>query len=476
MNFGGNVVFSPKYFYTPHNEQEVIDILNKHKNDKIRAKGSLHAWSDAVVSAGVLIDLRYIDGIEVKKDNRGDAWAVVGGGCVLEDLGRYLNKRGLTMPALGAIQRQTIAGAISTGTHGSGNNSISHYMKEVRVAAYDPATGEAIIYEFKEGDELRAARCAVGCMGVILSVKFKCPEDYWIEERTAIFKNISDVLNGERNYPLQQFGMIPFRWEYFVYQRRVTDNIPRGSNAFKMAFLKCLDHLATELLTHFIIKTLAGFSGRGAKGELIRWFYKDFIVLFINRRSVTYKSIRALTLHASHHDAFQHLEMESFIPEKHIQKAVEIIRWTASVFGGESNAMPEGISTEIEEAGMLDDLMEYKGYYTHHYPFFFRRIFPDDTLISMASGGQTYYSVSFFTYLPPNERDRFYVYAEFMARLLLKLFDARLHWGKYFPLTGQDIGHLYQSLPVFRELCVKVDKKGVFRNEFTNKILLWQRQ
>lgn len=469
-NFGGNIIFNPVNIYTPQTEEKVLDILNKHKNGKIRAKGSLHAWSGAAATDSVLIDLKYLNKISIEKDKKGEYWVVVSGGCILEELTSYLNKAGLTMPTLGAIQHQTVAGAISTGTHGSGNQSISHHMNEIRIAAYDPVSGAAKIYEFKEGEGLRAARCSVGCMGVILSVKFKCPKDYWIEEKTAMFKNISEVLNGQKDYPLQAFGLIPFRWEYFAYQRRATDNIPRGFEAVKMSFLKLIDYLAIEILTHFIIKNLASFSNGGVNGEWIRWFYKDFIASFISQTTLTYKSIRALTLHTSHHNAFQHLEMELFIPEVHVVKAAEVIRWVTSVFSGDPS-VPEEIILEIKKAGMFDELIDSKGSYTQHYPLFFRRVFADDTLISMASGSQTYYAVGFFTYLHPDKRERFYNFATFMAQLLEKLFDARLHWGKYFPLANKDIEHLYPKLPAFRQICRSVDPKGIFCNEFTKNVL-----
>ena len=469
QNFGGNLIFQPKHFYKPKTEEEVLEILNKHKKGKIRAVGSFHAWSDAVLSEDVLIDLTRLNKVDIDQDSNGDSWVNAGGGCVLKRLTNILNKKGLTMPALGAIQRQTIAGTISTGTHGSGNNSISHHIQEIRMAAYDK-NGQAKIYEIKEGDELRAARCSVGCMGVILSVKFKCPKEYWVEEKTTLLKNISDVLKGEKEYPLQQFGLIPFRWEYFAYQRRVTQSIPEGINSFRMALLKAVDFFATEILTHSVIKVLAVFSDRGSKGGAIKWFYKDFIASLVNQRTVAYKSITALTLHTSHHDAFQHLEMEVFIPENHITRAAEFIRWTASVFSGESD-LPENVVSDIKRVGMHEKLLSYKGHYIHHYPFFFRRIFPDDTLISMTSGDQIYYSVSFFVYLPPDQRERFYTYADFMAELLNKLFDARLHWGKYFPLTNKEIDHLYPRLAEFRQICRSVDPDGVFVNEFAQIIM-----
>ena len=80
-------------------------------------------------------------------------------GCRIKQILQKLNASAdLTMPSIGLITQQTIAGAIATATHGSGRYSLSHYTTEIRVAAYDPETG-ARIYSWNNGPELRAARC-----------------------------------------------------------------------------------------------------------------------------------------------------------------------------------------------------------------------------------------------------------------------------------------------------------------------------
>jgi xylitol oxidase len=54
---------------------------------------------------------------------------------------------------------------------------------------------------------------------------------------------------------------------------------------------------------------------------------------------------------------------------------------------------------------------------------------------------------------------------------MTRLFPARLHWGKYFPLSNLDIEGVYPRLPEFRALCRQVDPNGVFRNEFTERVI-----
>ncbi|MDG2220579.1 MAG: hypothetical protein P8L85_04320 [Rubripirellula sp.] len=68
------------------------------------------------------------------------------------------------------ITEQTIAGAISTGTHGSGRHSLSHYVSGVRIAKCDDSIGEAVIEEITSGDALLVARCSLGCLGITLAV------------------------------------------------------------------------------------------------------------------------------------------------------------------------------------------------------------------------------------------------------------------------------------------------------------------
>ncbi|MBI2049585.1 FAD-binding protein [Candidatus Roizmanbacteria bacterium] len=476
VNFGANVSFDPKHFYEPRSEEEVLDILNKHKDGKIRVVGSLHAWSDCVVSEDVIVDLRYINSVEVTKDkNNGQVWATVGGGCVLQDMLDAIRRKAgsnVAIPTLGGLKRQTIAGAISTGTHGSGKSSLSHFMKELRMAAYDPKTGKAKIYNYKEGSELQAARCSLGCMGIIVSVKFRLVPQYWIREKLERYKNLQDLMAKRKDYPLQQFTLFPYLWEYFSFQRQVTSQKPSAMAGFAYFLARWYDYFSVEILSHIMLSFLIRlFPSEKGSSKTIQWFYKRFIPRFISQPSVVNESTTGLTLHTAHHYYFRHLEMEIFILPNDLAKAVKVIRAITSVFAEEQNEIPEEVTSELKRIGAYDELISFKGIYTHHYPFFFRYVEPDDTLISMTSDGNARYSISFFTYLSHEKNKYFYKFADFSARTLMKLYGARLHWGKYFPLINKEIENLYPQLEKFRFICNKVDPKGVFRNDYTRRTL-----
>lgn len=89
----------------------------------------------------------------------------------------------------------------------------------------------------------------------------------------------------------------------------------------------------------------------------------------------------------------------------------------------------------------------------------------------MASGAsEPVYSISVFTYERPDRRARYYVFCGWLARAT-NLYDARLHWGKHFAQSAEDVERLYPELPVFKGICDGVDPGGVFRNEYTWRVL-----
>ncbi|MFP6678359.1 MAG: FAD-binding protein, partial [Pirellulaceae bacterium] len=219
-NFGANLVFEPANYFAPAGEEEVVSILGRCRGRNIRVVGRLHSWSDAPRGDDVLLDLRHLNRVDIEERDDG-VWATIQAGCQIKKVITELDRRaGVTLPSLGLITEQTIAGAVSTGTHGSGKHSLSHYVDEISVATYDAETGEPVIRTIDSGDELLAVRCSLGCMGVILSVGLQCRPQYRVEEHMRIVGDCEDVLAAEEAYPLQQFFLVPFLWKYLTQHRR----------------------------------------------------------------------------------------------------------------------------------------------------------------------------------------------------------------------------------------------------------------
>ena len=123
-NFGGNQTWAARC-YRPQ-ESANRRYSGAQSPGQVRPLGSGHSWSDVVVSSDVALDMSAL--AEVRTFERdGETFAEVGAGCRLQDLlDRLHATTDRTLPTLGAIKRQTISGAISTGTHGSGKPGLSH--------------------------------------------------------------------------------------------------------------------------------------------------------------------------------------------------------------------------------------------------------------------------------------------------------------------------------------------------------------
>jgi hypothetical protein len=166
--------------------------------------------------------------------------------------------------------------------------------------------------------------------------------------------------------------------------------------------------------------------------------------------------------------------MEMFVRESRIAEAAALLRCVLEILAGDAAALPDASGNSLREAGLYDELMRLRGSYVHHYPIVFRRVHPDDTLISMTgSSDEAWFSCSLFTYYAPRQRQPFYDLCSWCARAMHALFGARLHWGKHYPtaLDAHATAKVHPGLSAFKETCRAVDPRGVFRNDFTDRVL-----
>lgn len=461
-NFGRNRLLDPSAAYTPVNEQEVLDILDRHRGQSIRAVGRLHSWSEAILGDGVQLDLRKLDDVLLEKDGE-EFVATVGAGCQIKRLLKELNRGGATLHSLGLIDVQTIAGAISTGTHGSGRHSMSHYVQEVRLARYDESTGNSFIDKVSEGNNLLAARCSLGSLGIILSVKIRCRAQYNVQEHFTESRSLESVLAAEESYPLQQFYLLPWRWTYFIQHR--------SEDTGKRSFLARIYRLYWLLVMDYGMHLKILFLKRMLRSRyMIRFTFRRLVPLFVIRKwKVTDRSSSMLVMK---HEAFRHIEIELFVPRDQLSDALRFTKEVIEVAGKKDATLSAANQRRLDDIGMQEDLEELQDQYCQHYPICVRRVLPDDTLISMASGeGQDWYAVSFISYVKPTRRAGFNLFSRFMARSMSKLFQARPHWGKISPLEAGELTSLYPRFDTFRTVCKDFDPQGVFKNEWTTALL-----
>ena len=97
-NFGRTVVFTPRRRYAPRDERALLDILNKHRNGRIRAAGSRHSWSPLIETPDVLLTMERFNDVRVDGDR-----VIVGGGTSAQKILDALRPRNLTLQTLGEI-------------------------------------------------------------------------------------------------------------------------------------------------------------------------------------------------------------------------------------------------------------------------------------------------------------------------------------------------------------------------------------
>ena len=300
-NFGHNVRFTPGRICGPRSETELLTILREHRHGHVRVIASRHAWSSLIETDDALIDMRYFSQIRIHELN-GQACVTVGGGCQLKRLLKFLNHRGLTTPSVGLITEQTVAGATATGTHGSGKHSLSHYVVSLRIACFDESGKEPRIVSVTEGVDLQAARCSLGCLGVVVEVTLPCIPQYFVREKMTPKATIEEMLALEANSPLQQFFLVPHSWTYFAQERSVEPENHRSGFA---AVYRVYWFLSLDVGMHLLIVFFAAWL---RSRRLVRLLFGRIVPQTICPWWVVVdRSDRQLVME---HELFRHLELK----------------------------------------------------------------------------------------------------------------------------------------------------------------------
>lgn len=461
-NFGRNVQYTPEVYYEPATEEELIGILNEHAGQKIRVVGRLHSWSRAIEGNEVVVCLKRISTVELVDESGPGSHAWVGAGIQVKRLVRELLRHDRTLPSLGLITEQSIVGALSTGTHGSGRQCLSHFAEAFRIARYDSVTGKAKIELIDSGDAFRAAQCGLGNVGVIVAVKIRCRNRYRVEEFWRSYATLQQVLKLEDEYPLQQFFLLPWQWQYLAQHRRETDAESRGPEwLYRVYFF-----LAIDILLHAVLATLAKVS---ILGRLTPSIFRGLLSKsVIQNWRVIGESSRMLVMEQ---ELFRHVETELFVQRDQLAGALEFVKAALEWSHGE---LPESASfaSQVKELGLTVELEAARGVHCHHFPICVRRIIPDNSLVSMTSGGQQdWYSISLISYASVGRRSGFYAVTELISKAAARLFQARPHWGKHVPLSVEELKALYPEFPKYRQACMMLDPEGRFRNDWFHQLM-----
>jgi len=194
-NVPKNQSMVPPRTYSPGTLAELVQVVEEaeRRGVSIRAVGSGHSWSDAALTEGFLVlpdNLR-----EPLEYQPGLAW--VQSGMRIRELNEWLRSHGAALPNMGGYDGQTVAGVISTSTHGSGIEfgPLSDLVRSIDIVAaggvvhrIEPAAGPTATapagYELVKDDfTFECARVGIGCLGLIYAVAIEVIPSYLLTEK-----------------------------------------------------------------------------------------------------------------------------------------------------------------------------------------------------------------------------------------------------------------------------------------------------
>jgi FAD/FMN-containing dehydrogenase len=182
-NWSGSVTCRPRRLLSPASEDEVVAIVRRAAVDGqiVRVTGSGHSFTPLCASDDVLLSLDHLSGIESIDAATRRAW--IRAGTKIHQLGGPLAEHGLALENQGDVDVQAIAGAVSTGTHGTGPTlgSIATQVVGLRVVA---AIGDVLVCSAAtEREVFRAAQVSLGALGVITAVQLQLLPLYRLHEQ-----------------------------------------------------------------------------------------------------------------------------------------------------------------------------------------------------------------------------------------------------------------------------------------------------
>jgi FAD-linked oxidoreductase len=171
-NWAGNVTARPVRSLSPSSAEELARIVTAAAEDGLTVKpvGTGHSFTATAATDGVLIRPDRLVGI--REIDRAAGTVTVGAGTPLKHLNQALAAAGLSLTNMGDIMEQTVAGATSTGTHGTGRESAS-IAAQITALELVTADGSVLSCSEKENAEVfAAARIGLGALGVVSSLTF----------------------------------------------------------------------------------------------------------------------------------------------------------------------------------------------------------------------------------------------------------------------------------------------------------------
>lgn len=389
------------------------------RGETVRVVGAGHSFGDNVVTDGTLMNLDALTGIQVLDAAAGRVR--VAAGTRLFDLNRLLDQHGLAMANLGDINVQSAAGAISTGTHGTGATlgNLATFVDSLEIVTADGSIREL------SGEELRAARVSVGALGVVTAYTLTTVPAFKLHERrdrmplTTLLGDLDEHVHGNDHF---EFFIFPHASQAITKGLNRTDE-PAGVKSKARAYLEevVLENYALDVLSR---------TGRRFTQQIPR----------LNR---------LVTALASPSDKVNH--------SYDVFSSPRMVRFTESEWAFPREAAPDALQEILR-------LIERRGF-DINFPIEVRFVAGDtDSMLSPAYGRDTtYLAVHAYRGMPWQE------YFSAVQEIAVA-YGARPHWGKRHSLDADTLATLYPEWEAFNAVRTNLDPEGRFSNAHIKRI------
>jgi FAD-linked oxidoreductase len=426
-NWAGNHTAHPRRFAEPHSIDE-LETLVLRAEGKIKCVGAGHSFTAIAVTDGMLIGLDRLRGIESVDDAEdGSALVTVLAGTRLRELNARLWERGYAMENLGDIDEQSIAGAISTGTHGTGSR-FGGISAQVRALELLLADGSIVTCSDTNRPEVfDAARVGLGALGIITRVTLRCVPIFALQALEAP-GSLTAAL-AELDDTVARVDHFEFYW--FPHTDRVltksNTRLPASGPLAPLGRVRA--YIDDELLSNTAFEAVNRVVTRFPRA-IPR--VNSFSARALSAREFTDRSYRVFA--SSRTVKFR--EMEYAVPAQSIAFVIrEVQRWLDT--SGFAVAFP----VEVRFAAA------------------------DDIWLSTAHGRDTAY-IAVHQYHRRDHREYFDA-VEAIARSV----GGRPHWGKLHSMTAGDFTEMYENFDAFRAVRDALDPDRVFENDYLRTVL-----
>jgi len=424
-NWTGDQRCTPAAVHSPRSLAELREAVGRasQRGLAVRAAGSGHSFTEAALTEGAMIRIEALNRVLDMDSESG--LVRVEAGITLSALSAALWDRGLALENLGDIDRQTLAGAISTATHGTGAR-FRNLSAQVEALELVLADGSLLSVSSQgEPDAHLAARVGLGALGVIYSATLRAVPAFVmrrVDSPMALEETLAsiDQLAGRNDH--FEFYVFPYTDTALVIERNRVEGPPRPRGRVSAYVNEILiENRAMDVLSRI---------GRRFPATIPR------LARFASRQfSRSERADRSYRVLASERRV-RFTEMEYAIPREHGAEAVR--RVLALV---RERRLPVG------------------------FPIEFRVVAPDDAYLSTAYGRETVY-VAVHQYQGAPWREYFQAVEEIMASS-----GGRPHWGKRHFQTAATLRGLYPRWDDFQRVRARLDPRGVFANAYTDRVL-----